>query len=316
LRTWVIGLIVGIGMTSGAAAQTAAPVDSAQGAPSASRAAQNAEADQIKARQRIFIMEGVLEHAVQVGVDNLRRRVRAVMPDDALLQGGAPQVRGFRLEGYGVFFDVEVPALRQSLAWSIRTMNETGSALARDFAAMRAFVRAIPDARVQAEFERTLRRVQQQVAPGTPVAAQGPTLASVAPGGPTVGAQSIGPQSIDAQAVSAQSVSASIAPPPEVAAPPAQRDPLLLSDPSDAYTEEVKAAVIDAMIENSGSLVLGENEWLTVAARDNAPTAPFISGDPDVVTLVLRVKGSDLLAFRAGQLTLEQVRARVQIGEF
>ena len=60
------------------------------------------------------MMEGVLERAVQLGVDNLRRRVRAVMPDDALLQGGAPQVRGFRLDGYGVFFDVEVPALRRA----------------------------------------------------------------------------------------------------------------------------------------------------------------------------------------------------------
>ena len=34
------------------------------------------------------------------------------------------------------------------------------------------------------------------------------------------------------------------------------------------------------------------------------------------MTLVLRVKGSDLSAFRAGRLTLEQVRSRVQIGEF
>jgi hypothetical protein len=315
LRTWVIGIVVGIGITSGASAQTAAPapLNGTQAAPSAGREAQTAEADQIRARQRIFIMEGVLEHAVQVGVDNLRRRVRAVMPDDALLQGGAPQVRGFRLEGYGVFFDVEVPALRQSLAWSIRTMNETGNALARDFAAMRAFVRAIPDPRVQAEFERTLRRVQQQVAPGARV----PTLASAAPGGPAAGAQSIGAQSIGPQEVTAQTVGASIAPQPEVAAaPPPQIDPLLVNDPSDAYTEEVKAAVIDAMIENSGSLILAENEWLTVAARDNAPTAPFISGDPDLVTLVLRVKGSDLLAFRAGQLTLDQVRARVQVGEF
>jgi hypothetical protein len=311
LRTWVIGLVVGIGLTSGASAQTAAPspFDGAQGAPSASRGAQNTEADQIRARQRIFIMEGVLEHAVQVGVDNLRRRVRAVMPDDALLQGGAPQVRGFRLDGYGVFFDVEVPALRQSLAWSIRTMNETGGSLARDLAAMRAFARAIPDQRVQAEFERTLRRVQQQVVP----ASQVPTLASASPG--AVSAQSVGAQSVGAQGVAAQSLGASIATQPEAVAPP-QVDPVLLNDPSDAYTEEVKAAVVDAMIENSGSLVLGENEWLTVAARDNAPTAPFISGDPDVVTLVLRVKGSDLIAFRAGQLTLEQVRARVQIGEF
>jgi hypothetical protein len=297
LRTWVIGVVigsvVGSGTASGASAQTAA-------AP-----AQNTEADQVKIRQRIFMMEGVLERAVQLGVENLRRRVRAVMPDDALLQGGAPQVRGFQLEGYGVFFDVEVPALRQSLAWSIRTMNETGNALARDFAAMRAFVRAIPDPRAQAEFERTLRRVQQQVSPMPQV----PQMAGVAPGG-AVSAQSVGPQ-----AVSAQSVGAAPAPQAEIAAAPAI-DPALLNDPSDAYTEEVKAAVIDAMVENSGTLVLGENEWLTVAARDNAPSAPFVSGGPDVVTLVIRVKGSDLSAFRAGRLTLEQVRSRVQVGEF
>ncbi len=291
MRSWVIGVVMGMGIAGGASAQTAA-------APP-----QNTEADQIRARQRIFIMEGVLEHAVQVGVDNLRRRLRAVVPDDALLQGGAPQVRGFRLDGYGVFFDVEVPALRQSLAWSIRTINETGNALARDVAAMRAFVRAIPDPGVQAEFERTLRRVQQQVSP-TP---QVPALASAAPAG-QVSAQTVGA----AQAVTAQSVGA---PQADIPAAP-EIDPVLLNDPSDAYTEEVKAAVIDAMIENSGSLVLSDNEWLTVAARDNAPTAPFISADPAVVTLVLRIKGSDLSAFRAGQLTLEQVRSRVQIGEF
>jgi len=279
-----------VGIAGGASAQTAE-------APR-----QNTEADQIRARQRIFIMEGVLEHAVQVGVDNLRRRLRAIVPDDALLQGGAPQVRGFRLDGYGVFFDVEVPALRQSLAWSIRTINETGNALARDFAAMRAFMRAIPDPRVQAEFERTLRRVQQQVSP----APQAPALASAAPAG-QVSAQTVGSQAIAPQSVGA--------PEPDIPAA-AEIDPALLNDPSDAYTEEVKAAVIDAMIENSGSLVLGDNEWLTVAARDNAPTAPFISGDPAVVTLVLRIQGSDLSAFRAGQLTLEQVRSRVQIGEF
>ncbi len=289
MRRLVIGVVLGVGIAGGASAQTAA-------APR-----QNTEADQIRARQRIFIMEGVLEHAVQVGVDNLRRRLRAIVPDDALLQGGAPQVRGFRLDGYGVFFDVEVPALRQSLAWSIRTINETGNALARDFAAMRAFMRAIPDPRVQAEFERTLRRVQQQVSP----APQAPALASAAPAG-QVSAQTVGSQAITPQ---------SVAPEPDIPAA-AENDPALLNDPSDAYTEEVKAAVIDAMIENSGSLVLGDNEWLTVAARDNAPTAPFISGDPAVVTLVLRIQGSDLSAFRAGQLTLEQVRSRVQIGEF
>ncbi len=300
MRTWAIGLVVGLGLAGGASAQAPAP--------------QTAETDLVRARQRIFMMEGVLERAVQLGVDNLRRRVRAVMPDDALLQGGAPQVRGFRLDGYGVFFDVEVPALRQSLAWSIRTMNETGNALARDLTAMRAFIRAIPDPRVQAEFERTLRRVQQQVSPVTSASA----LAAAAPaaGGPAVSAQTVASQSVGAQSVGPQPVAAPFATQSVDTPADPPIDPALLNDPSDAYTEEVKAAVIDAMIENSGPLMLGEDEWLTVAARDNAPTTPFLSGDPNVVTLVIRVKGSDISAFRAGALTLDEVRARVQVGEF
>jgi hypothetical protein len=36
----------------------------------------------------------------------------------------------------------------------------------------------------------------------------------------------------------------------------------------------------------------------------------------DQITLVLRVKGSDIQAFRAGRMTLEQVRGRVLAGEF
>src|SRR5688572_15712933 len=102
----------------------------------AAQTAQLSEAEQLKARQRVFMMEGVLERAVQIGVDSLRQRLRSVVPDDMLLLSGAPQVRGFRLEGYGVLFDVEVPALRRSMAWSLRTMNESSAVLARDLAAM------------------------------------------------------------------------------------------------------------------------------------------------------------------------------------
>ena len=73
-------------------------------------------------------MEGILERAVEVGIDTLRRQLSGVMPDDMLLVAGdGPQARGFRLDGYGVFFDVEVPAVRPSLAWSLRTMNETAA---------------------------------------------------------------------------------------------------------------------------------------------------------------------------------------------
>ena len=285
VKQFIVGMVGTLVVTSGVGyAQTAPAPDS----------------EQVRSRQRIFMMEGVLERAVQLGVDNLRRRARAVMPDDALVQGSAPQVRGFRLEGYGVFFDVEVPSLRRSIAWSLRAMNETTMALARDLAQMRAFVQAIDDPRARAEYERLLQRLQRQMAPmQAAIPAPAERLASQ-PAVGTLAAQSVGsPQS------------RVLTPEP---APPQAIDATLLNDPSEAYTEEVRRALVDAMIENSGALTLGEQEWLTVAARDNAPTDPFMPGDQ--MTLVLRVKGSDLQAFRAGRLTLDQVRARVQAGEF
>ena len=101
---------------------------------------------------------------------------------------------------------------------------------------------------------------------------------------------------------------------PAAAAP--EVDAQLLNDPGGAYTQEVQAVLLDAIVENSGPLVLDDDEWLTIAARDNAPNNPLMTGDPDVKTLVLRIKGGDLHAFQAGRLTVEQVRSRVQIGEF
>lgn len=277
LRTLSVGVIVVLGISGVAAAQAVSDLS---------------ENERVEVRHRVFMMEGVLERAVQVGVDNLRRRVRAVMPDDALIQGGVAKARGFPLEGYGVFFDIEVPPLRRSLAWSMRTMHETGAALARDLAQIRGLVQSIVDPRAQAEFDRTLRRIQQQISPA-----------------PT-------PQASTNRGVAAATTPTSTSGPTAEGPPGSAVDPVLLADPNEAYTQEVRAAVIDAMIENSGQLELGDDEWLTVAARDNAPAGPFLAGDPDAVTLVLRVKGADLGAFRAGRLTLDQVRQRVEVNEY
>jgi len=56
------------------------------------------------------------------------------------------------------------------------------------------------------------------------------------------------------------------APPPALPA-----DALLVTDPAAAYTREVKAALIEAMLENSGPLAVANDEWLVVAARDSEP---------------------------------------------
>src|SRR5919201_588256 len=66
------------------------------------------EAEQVRARQKISMMESVLESAVANGADSLMRAVRAVMPPDAMMLTGAPSARGFRLGGYGLFLRVQV----------------------------------------------------------------------------------------------------------------------------------------------------------------------------------------------------------------
>jgi hypothetical protein len=257
-----------------------------------------AEAEQIRARQKIFMMEGVLERAVTVGIDSFRQQLSAVMPDDMLLvTGDGPQARGFRLDGYGVFFDVEVPGVRPSLAWSLRTMNETAALFARDLQQVRAqLAQSVPDPQRRVEMERVLARIQAQVAP---TAAPPPARTADR----TVASAALAPQA-----------EAQVAPAP-VAAAPARPAPTV--DPGEVFTQSVKTALIDAMLENSGSLIIAPEEWLTVAARDNAQGNRFVASDPsNVMTLVLRVKGSDLAAFQARRLTADEVRKRVEVREF
>jgi hypothetical protein len=96
-----------------------------------------------------------------------------------------------------------------------------------------------------------------------------------------------------------------------------QIDAAAFDDPEEHYTREVKAALVDAMIENSLPIALGPEEWLTVAARDNVPRDPLIPTDTaDTRTVIFRVKGTELSAFRAGRMTLEDVRKRVETREY
>lgn len=88
-------------------------------------------------------------------------------------------------------------------------------------------------------------------------------------------------------------------------------------DPGLAYTEAVKNALVDAMIDYGGTLAIGPEEWLIVAARDNSQGGGLVASDPsDVMTVVLRIKGSDLTAFRSGRLTADEVRQRVEVRAF
>ena len=76
-------------------------------------------------------------------------------------------------------------------------------------------------------------------------------------------------------------------------------------------------ALLEAMLENSGPLGLRDDEWLTVAARDNVPRDPLVPGSTvDFSTVIFRVRGSDLAAFHSRRLTPEEARAKVEVREY
>ena len=271
-------------MLAGALAVTV----SAQVRPEAAAPGASSDQAQAQARYKVFVMEGVLERAAQNGAAVFTRQVRAIAPE-AMFLSGAAQVRGFRLEGYGIFFDVEVPALRPTAAWTLRAIiDDNGASLAQ----LKAYVRKVQDPRDREQLELAIRNLELQV-PGTRQAA------STEPAG-----------------IAAQTVAAGQAQP--VPRPPVvPADPLLVTDPGAVFTREVKAAIIDAMIENSGPLSIGPEEWLTIAARDSEAGNRLVPGDAyDLTTTVIRVKGSDLAAFHTKQITLEQARQRVEVKEF
>src|SRR5438128_357589 len=116
-------IVIGIGAVSAAtsaSAQTAANLDrlrQAQEAQAARRA--------VEQRYQIGQMERVLEGAVEHGVTVTRDRVQALaqVPADLLVSDNA-HARGFRLDGYGVFFDVVVPSFDTTLTWTLRPPDQ------------------------------------------------------------------------------------------------------------------------------------------------------------------------------------------------
>ena len=243
-------------------------------------AAQPPAAELKRRRDHVQMLEGVLARAVRLGAEHLTRRMQSADPT-LLMMTGTARARGFILDGYGVFFDVDIPMLRSSVVWAFKTMDrdlQVGNAL--DI--LREYVRSVRDASSRANLEQALKRVELQVGPVQPRDAQ---LAQQPPPGMVAGAV----------AAEASPVAAAPAPP---------------EDPNAAYTEAVKAALIDAMLDYSAPLDLGPDEWMTIAARDSE--GPLLPGEIyDPMTIVIRVKGRDIAACAADRSKCEEIRMRV-----
>jgi hypothetical protein len=256
------------------------------------QAAGTAEARaQMQARARLVAMERMLETAVQHGAQRVRARVRAALPyaPDMLVISGMARARGFWLEGYGVFFDVDVPAMRKSLIWTVQMLEQNDRGLGSELATLKRIAATVDNPAARRDLQQTLQRIEAQVGPArgpaAPAGSAQPGVAEPAAGG--------------AATVSVEAERAAI-----------------LEDPGAIYTTEVKDALVDVMIEYGGGLTVGPNEWLTVAARDQG-LSRLQPGDPyEASTILVRIKGADLAAFRAGQVDREQARGRVELREY
>jgi hypothetical protein len=284
----VVGSCLLVALSAPALAQTATPA-----APASPRAIVRADL-----RRQIYVMEGALTRAVAFGAQRLNRDLRSFAPEMVAISGD-PHARGVYLDGYGVFFDVGVPILHQSMVWSLRTMLGPDSRAMADALNVLKQIAKDLDAQRRAAAESALTRLEFQVGP-------------VADGGPVAAA---------AQAGNPEALATPQEPPPARPASEFGLDRRTLQDPNAinrAYTELVQRELIDAMIDYGLPMAIPADEFLTVGARDNMSRDSLAPMDPheEVVTILLRISGADLAAHRAGQIDRDEVRKRVQVREF
>ena len=252
-------------------------------------------------RHHIYVMEGALARAVDYGAKQLNREILAVMPGVFMLEGEA-RARGVHLDGYGVFFDVRVPMMRQSMVWSLRMMLDQGDAANQAaIGELRRSMQGVTDPNTRASMEKAVRQLERQVPTTAPRSSQvAPGVVVSEPSSPAVGAQA------------ATGIAA-----PRPAAMPSP-DSVWAKDPNRAYTEAVTRALVDAMIDYSTPMNIAAEQWLTVAARDDEGRDSLAPQDPleEVVTMIYRIKGSDLQLYRTGKIDRDEVRKRVQTTQF
>ncbi len=281
IRGWTAVALVAV-TAAGASGQEVASVGGLAPAP-----------EQMRVRFQIAAMEGVLERAVQLGARRLSQQVQAVSPD-MLVIGGAARAKGFLLDGYGVFFDVDVPALRRSVAWSFRQLGRPDGSVDTAITSLRRNLPLVNDPAARREMDEAIQRLSRIVGP----------MSGPIPGGGAAGARHVSTGAGGDVEVgdNPQSVT------PQQAA--------IIDDPGLAYTNEVKAALVDAMLDYGAPIPIDDDQWLTIAARDDNDSR-LGGGDPyDVSTIVLRISGADLGAFRAGKLTRDEALAKVVAREY
>jgi hypothetical protein len=203
-------------------------------AGAAPAAAQNVEkpavAGTIQARQQIASLETALEQAVRYGTQMLDQRLQASSAANMVMLAGMTRARGFRLEDYGVMFDVEFPSMRRSMVWSLQELQRANTGGGRA-----AAVRAAEEPAIQ---------------------------------------------------------------------------------PRAIYQSEITDALVNALLDYRGSVGVGADEWLTIAARESVVDRRFVpGGDPNdmPITVMLRLKGAALQDLREKRISRDEARTRIEV---
>jgi len=270
------------GIVSIVIAGTVASAASASAQPASPPAAASRIA--FEQRYQIGQMERVLEGAVEHGVAVTRDRLQelAQVPADLLVSDNA-HARGFRLENYGVFFDVVVPSFETTLTWSLRTLDQNDLGLDSALRTLQTHIKTAGNP----DLEQALKRIELQVNPGVARAT----------------ATTAGARHVTGGAASAPDK------------PGAADDPII-ADPNEAYRTEVIAALKDAMLAHSSALNIGPAEWLTIAAKGDDDRPRLAPADSDARTRIIRLRGSDLADFLAGKITRDEALQRIEVRVF
>jgi hypothetical protein len=248
--------------------------------------------------REVKLMESIFANAVRGGAEDLGRRMLAADPG-SLISTGTARARGIALDGYGVVFDVDVPLMNMSVIWTRQRMAAQG------------YMDQIT--RLQDEIAHTSGEEQQR-AKDALILLAAQLQVMLPPGDPmrtALGSTLATPVANSAQPAAGSVAAATVPDQPAPAAVP----PLETRSTNELYTDAVKKALMDAMVDHSSALLLGDDEWLVVAARDNAgPSIP--GGIDDRSGIILRVKGSDLSAFKENKLSRDEVLKKVEIREW
>ena len=254
-------------------------------------------------RYQITTMERVLEGAVEHGAKVTRDRMQAVVPAEMLLSDNA-RVRGYRLEGYGLFFDVAVPMLEGSLTWSFRTLDQNNlgleSALDRPPIARREERRHQLRAGVEARRASGRAGLVERPGPAGRARRSDPDRFGCAcsrsstqhPGTRHPGTRHPAPGTASARADA------------------------ILDDPVEAFRAEIRDALMNAMLDHGAALRLTPTDLFTIAARGSDDRSVLGPLRDDAQTIMITVSGGDLTAYLSGQIGRDEARQRMTVRVF